>query len=179
MRLERKKTRARSRAMEDVILFQISGIRFVISAKAVDEIRNLDGLEPYQPASFAQAKMSKVKHTLVRANKDPEKVYFVVEAATHFHMTGAKPGRVLVMRDRESAVLVDGIERMAQISGVQALPRAFNGEEKSWYRGLAIVGEQVLPVVDPNTFLSKGEAAVLAAGAKVAAAAARRMRVTA
>lgn len=165
--------------MEDVILFQIGGVRFVISAKAVDEIRNLDGLEPYKPASFAQAKMSKVKHTLVRANKDPEKTYFVVEAASHFHMSGAKSGRLLVMRDRESAVLVDGIDRMAQISAVLPLPQAFSGEEKSWYRGLAFVGEQVLPVVDPDTFLSKGEAAVLAAGAKVAAAAARRMQVTA
>ena len=179
MRIERKKPRHRAKAMEDVIVFVIGGTRFLISARAVDEIRNLEGLEPYHPASFAQAKMSKVKHTLVRANKDPGKVYFVVEAASHFQMRHSKPGRVLVMRDRDSAVLVDGIERMAQISGVQDLPRAFKGDERKWYRGVATIGEQVLPVVDPNTFLTKGEAAVLSAGAKVAAAAARREQATA
>jgi hypothetical protein len=146
---------------QDMILFSVSGTRFAIRAEAVDEIRNLDGLAPYR-ASFA-ANLKGVTHTLVRSKKDPEKTYFVVSGASHFGLSGARLGRVMVLRGGAAAVTVDTIDRMTQVALVHALPRAFSGQEREWYGGLAICDGLVVPVVREETFLNKGELAALAA----------------
>lgn len=152
---------------EDVILFSVGGMTFAIHASAVDEIRNLDGMSPFR-ASFA-ARLNKVKHTLVRENKDPDQTYFVVDAAAHLGLEKGFPGRLMVMRAVRAAVLVDGIDRMTQIATVHALPHAFTGKEREWYRGLAVVNGRVVPVVKEESFLTRGEIAVLAAQRAVAA----------
>jgi hypothetical protein len=64
-----------------------------------------------------------------------------------------------------AGVLVDSIDRMAEIAAVKPLPRAFHGDERCWYRGLALIGERAVPVVDPAAFLSKPDLAMLRAGA--------------
>lgn len=161
MSLERSKRKTAARPSEDVILFTVGDSRFAIAANAVDEIRNLDGLRPYKPGYLS--KLGKVKYTLVRENKDRAVTYFVVDAGSHFGVHGAAASRVLVLRGTAAAVLVDNIERMAQIGSVAKLPRAFTGAEGGWYRGLATIEGRVIPVVEPSSFLTKGEVAVLQA----------------
>jgi chemotaxis signal transduction protein len=146
---------------EDVILFSVGGTTFAIRAGAVDEIRNLDGLSPFR-ASFA-ANLRKVTHTLIREKKDPDKTYFVVAGAAHFGFASSSIGRVMVLRTGAAAVTVDAIDRMTQIALIHALPKAFYGQEREWYRGLAVCDGRVIPVVREEAFLSKGELAMLAA----------------
>jgi hypothetical protein len=40
---------------------------------------------------------------------------------------------------------------------VYALPRAFIGDERRWYRGLAYVEDHVIPVIEPTGFLTREE----------------------
>ncbi len=168
----RAAAKSRSRAPhEDVILFAVGGMHFAIAANAVDEIRNLEGLSPFLSV-VSPAKFIKVKHTLVRQNKDRNTVYYVVDSSAHFHIAQSQSGRLLVLRDLAVAILVDSIERMAQIVSINALPLAFSGEERNWYRGLALMDQTVVPVLNPECFLSKGEIAVLHASHPVAKGAA-------
>jgi chemotaxis signal transduction protein len=55
------------------------------------------------------------------------------------------------------AVLVDRIERMAEIAAIHPLPHAFSGRERVWYRGLAYLDDQVIPVMNPKGFLTAEE----------------------
>lgn len=162
MRLTKAVNKKKVTQTEDVILFVVDGHRFAIAANAVDEIRNLEGLSPL-PAALRHPRLAKVKSTLVRSKKDPESVYFVVDAATHFGLESVRPDRVLVLRNSSAALQVEKIDRMTQISTVVALPAAFSGQERIWYRGLALLGEHVVPLVAPEVFLNKGEQAVLQA----------------
>ncbi|MCU1284370.1 MAG: hypothetical protein JWO13_720 [Acidobacteriales bacterium] len=164
MKLQRGKSRVKKPQVEDVIVFNVADTRFAIAANAVDEIRNMDDLNPHK--SGFDRKLAKVKFTLVRHNKDREKTYFVVDAATHFHAADSKPSRVLVMRNSSVALMVDGIDRMMQITAVITMPHAFSGEERTWYRGLAIMDDKIVPVINPDSFLNAGEIAVLEAKVK-------------
>ncbi len=183
MKLLRATRKSRTHQAEDMIVFAVNGTRFAIAANAVDEIRNMDGLHPYSPGA---GRNPKVRYTLVRedkareangangrgkaeANRGQDHLYFVVDASSHFHLPASRVSRVLLLRDCATAVLVDSIDRMMQIGSVTALPQAFSGEECAWYRGLAVVDEKVIPVMNPSSFLSKAEVAVLQAGAKAAA----------
>ena len=69
----------------------------------------------------------------------------------------------MVLRHAPAAVMVDAIERMQEIDSIQALPAAFRGEERNWYRGLTVVKGRVIPVVRPEAFLTKAEAVLLQA----------------
>ena len=165
MRLTKAATKKKATQVEDVILFKVCGHRFAIAANAVDEIRNLEGLSPLPPA-LKHPRLAKVKAVLVREKKDPEKAYFVVDAASHFGLSGGEAGRVLVLRGSSGALQVENIDRMTQISTVVALPLAFTGQERAWYRGFPLLSDQVVPLVSPESFLNKGEQAVLQAGWK-------------
>ena len=74
------------------------------------------------------------------------------------------PGRVLILRNTSTAVLVDSTDRMTDISVLHALPRAFTRDERIWYRGLAVVNGEVVPVVNPGAFLSKSEQEIVRHG---------------
>ncbi len=156
MRIVRAENRKRSHRGEAVILFSVGGTTFAIAAAAVDEIRDLSALEPLR-IGYLHGKFNKFRYTLQREGR----TCFVLDAATHFHMLPTRPGRLLVMRDIPAGVLVDGIDRMTEISSLHALPRAFTGEERNWYRGLAILKDDVVPVVNPESFLTKAESTVL------------------
>jgi chemotaxis signal transduction protein len=151
-----QRTAPRKGAREDVILFTVGEFRFAIAANAVSEIRSMDGLRHFSAGS-GYNRMPKVEFTLERNRA----TYFVVNAARHFHLGPSKPSRVLILRQGPAAVLVDSTDRMTEISVLHALPQAFSGEERNWYRGLAVVNGDVVPVVNQAAFLSKGEALAL------------------
>jgi len=145
-------------ARESVILFTVGGFKFAIAAAAVSEIRSMDGLQRFFGGTGHKA-LTKVVYTLERNGM----THFVVSAAQHFHLPPSKPTRLLILRHATAAVLVDSTDRMTEISVLHALPLAFTGEERTWYRGIAILNGEVVPVVNPSSFLSRGEAAVLRA----------------
>jgi hypothetical protein len=142
-----------------VILFTVAGYKFAIAAAAVKEIRGMEGLHPFTLGGISGL-VGKLKYTLERDGI----TYFVVEANTHFHLPPSTPGRILVLRNLSTAVLVDSTDRMTEISALHALPRAFKRDEREWYRGLAVVGGQVVPVVNPGAFLTKSEQEILNTG---------------
>jgi len=143
-------------AREDVIVFTVGGFHFAISASAVSEIRSLEGLQIFSPGPECQCP-EKVGFTMHRKGA----LYFVVDAARHFRLTASRPGRVMILRLAATAVLIDTADRMASISILHALPLAFNGEERRWYRGLAMFGDDVVPVVNHQGFLSGSELAMV------------------
>jgi chemotaxis signal transduction protein len=145
---------------ERVILFGLGAVTFAISATEVDEIRDLTGLFP--PGVNAPSR--KIKSRLLREGK----TYWVIEGSEHFRMASSPSSRVLVLRNTNTAVLVDRIDRMADIGAILPLPRTFQGEERAWYRGLAILDESTIqravPVVNADSFMRtalKGEAGAL------------------
>ncbi len=156
-----KEARAHPRpgSHEGVILFTVGGFKFAIAADSVKEIRGTSGLHEITLRGIV-AQMEKLRFTLERDGT----TYFVVDAKRYFFLKQSAPGRVLILRGSPTAVLVDSADRMMDISALHALPRAFTQEERAWYRGLAVVNGEVVPVVNPGSFLSKGEQEVLRAG---------------
>jgi hypothetical protein len=71
----------------------------------------------------------------------------------------------MILRLAATAVLVDSTDRMAAISVLHALPQAFSGEERKWYRGLAMFDDDVVPVVNHLSFLSGSDLSALRSAA--------------
>ena len=149
--MRQQRTLPRKGAREDVILFTVGGYRFAIAASSVSEIRSMAGLQRF--SNFESKMPGKVDYTLERDGV----VHFVVNAARHFHLPAGEPTRVMVLRHAPAAVLVDSTDRITEISMLHALPLAFNREERTWYRGLAVLNDEAVPVVNPSAFLSKNE----------------------
>ena len=160
-KLESRKPRV-SRS-EAVIVFAVGGTTFAIAAAAVEEIRGPQGLRPLV-CDAAHGSLAKVGHTLERAGK----TFFVVDAAFHFHAPRVQPSRLLMLRNSTVAVAVESIDRMAEIQRLSPLPAAFRGDERRWYRGLALIAGEVVPVVDPEMFLTRAEQMVVLASAAAA-----------
>ena len=133
-------------------MFSVAHQDFAIAAESVQEIRSADSLAS-TAIELDYVALPKVRHTVERAHH----TYYVVNAGTHFSLPVSRPTLVLVMRQLRVAVLVDHIQSMGEISGVYPLPRAFAGEERHWYRGLAYLDDHVIPVVRPNGFLTSEE----------------------
>jgi chemotaxis signal transduction protein len=138
------------RRTEQLILFTVGAQRFGIAASAVHEVRSIDSLAG-AAAELAQNEFPKVQHMIQRGKRN----YYVVHGGNHFRITATRPALVLVLRQSRVAILVDGIESMATISRLYGLPQAFVGDERQWYRGLALIEDRVVPVVDPLGFLSE------------------------
>ena len=139
-----------------MILFSVASQKLAIAAQEVEEIRNTDGLCSLHQG-MGPDKVGKVKQVLER----DDKFYFVVDANLHLRMLSSRPARLLLMRDADLALSVDAIDRMAEVTVLHPLPRAFRGEERNWYRGLVLIGEDVVPVLNPAVLLSKSELAAL------------------
>lgn len=154
--MRQQRTLPRRGAREDVILFSIGEFHFGIAAGSVSEIRSTAGLQPFSPPAGHKA-LARVDYTLERNDV----VHFVVNAARHFHLPETHGTRVLVLRNVAAAVLVDATDRMTEISLLHALPLAFTHEERNWYRGLAVLNGNAVPIVNPASFLSKAELAIL------------------
>lgn len=137
---------------ETVVLFTVASQMFAIAADAVQEIRSTDSLAG-SAHEVNQIEIGKVRHTVERGRR----TYFVVNAGMHFGLPVTRPMLVLILRKLRVAVLIDRIERMAEIAGLYPLPRAFSGDERRWYRGLAQVDDLVIPVIHPGGFLTDEE----------------------
>jgi chemotaxis signal transduction protein len=134
-----------------MVLFSVAGSMFAIPARSVEEIREIAGLREFP------SRLARVKHTVLRQGK----CYFVVDAARHFRMSSQQPGKLMLLRHAPVAVLVDAIDRMQEIQSIHELPAAFGGDERNWYRGLTLIKGKVVPVVHPESFLSKAEVTLL------------------
>ncbi len=148
---------------EPVILFGVGDYVFAIAAAAVEEIRNTEGLQEIGIAS--DLLVPKVKYKLKREGRS----YYVVDANLYFRMIPSHATRVLVLRNSKVALLVSHIDRMAEMGNVLALPHAFRGDERCWYRGLTVfdpAGEMptVVPVVKADAFLTESELRAVEAG---------------
>ena len=152
---EQQRARRAPRAVP-VIVFSVGLEYFAIEAAAIREIGSTDGLAGAASA-FAHPEVPKVRHTLQRGARS----YYVVSACAYFRMPTSRPSLILLLNDSRTAVLVDHVERMSEITGLIELPHAFSGEERSWYRGLAILNDRVVPVVNPASFLTRHEITAL------------------
>lgn len=137
---------------EPAVIFSVSNQTFAIAADAVQEIRGTDSLGE-AAMELEGTDVAKVRHSLERGKR----AWYVVNAAMHFGLRISRPTLLLILRQIRAAILVDRIERMAELSAVYALPRGFSGEERRWYRGLAYFEDHVIPVIQPSGFLSAEE----------------------
>ena len=141
---------------EQIILFRCSGQVFAISSASVQEVRSVDGLAG-SPQEITEPGIPKVRHMFRRG----ERYIYVVNAAVHFGLRPTPSSLIFLLRRSRTALLIDGIERMTSMTRLQALPAAFCHEERSWYRGLTVLDQNVVPVVNPTGFLTAEELFVL------------------
>lgn len=139
---------------EAVILFSVGTNVLAVAASAVEEIREPYGLKAFR----SNMGSSKVNYTLERNGKK----YFVVDSNFYLRLLPSKVSRVLVLRDIPVAITADSIDRMTEIPAVWAVPSIFQGEERRWYRGLAVINGNVVPVIEPKAILSADELVRLA-----------------
>jgi chemotaxis signal transduction protein len=141
---------------EQIILFRVSGQLFAISSASVQEVRSVDSLAG-AAAEIASSAMKKVKHIVRRGDKS----LYVVNGAMHFGLPLSPGTLVFILRRTRTALLIDGIDKMSAMTMLQALPQAFCHEERQWYRGLTALDQSVVPVVNPEGFLTAEELALL------------------
>ncbi|MDT8070648.1 MAG: chemotaxis protein CheW [Terriglobia bacterium] len=152
MKISRQSRKHAPRRGEAAILFAVGGFTFAAPATEVDEIRDLHGTESMESAT-EQSSVAKVVGTLERSGR----THYVVDGARHFRVSGSNPSRLMILRSQPIAVRVESIDRMAEIGKTLPLPKAFRGDERRWYRGLVLIGEQVVPVVHMASFLTPAE----------------------
>jgi chemotaxis signal transduction protein len=156
MRVAVPPVKPRAARTEQIILFRVSGQLFALSSASVQEVRGVDSLSG-AATEVNQPTLRKVRHVLRRNDK----ALYVVNAAAHFGLPGSSAGLVFVLRKTRTAILVDGIDKMATMIRLQALPLAYCHEERQWYRGLTALDQNVIPVVNPEGFLTADEFALL------------------
>ena len=115
-----------------VILFRVGPYRMGIDAGALKEIRH----DHVQAAPGCEAAVS--THALFGVPAGPE-------------------GRMLILRNGGVGVRVDRVERMIETRELRPLPQAFQGDERSWYSGLVLLGDSVCPVMNPETLARLAE----------------------
>jgi chemotaxis signal transduction protein len=141
---------------EQIILFRVSGQLFAVSSGSVQEVRSVDSLAG-SAAEITAPGLKKVRHIVRRGDKS----LFVVNAALHFGLPVTAGLLVFVLRRTRTALLIDGIEKMTTMTRLQALPQAYCNEERIWYRGVTALEQNVIPVVNPEGFLTSEELALL------------------
>jgi chemotaxis signal transduction protein len=129
---------------------------FAVSSGSVQEVRSVDSLAG-SAAEITAPGLNKVRHIVRRGDKS----LFVVNAALHFGLPVTAGLLVFVLRRTRTALLVDGIEKMTTMTRLQALPQAYCNEERTWYRGVTALEQNVIPVVNPEGFLTSEEIALL------------------
>jgi chemotaxis signal transduction protein len=137
---------------EQIILFRSSNQIFAISSASVQEVRAVDGLAG-SPQEIHVPELPKVRHMFRRGERN----LYVVNAALHFGLRLTPASLIFLIRKSRTALLVDGIEKMTSMTRLQALPNAFCHEERLWYRGLTVLDQNVVPVVNPAGFLTSDE----------------------
>ena len=137
---------------EQIILFRSSNQVFAISSASVQEVRSVDSLAGASMA-IDEATVPKVRHVLRRG----EQSVYMVNAALHFGLRPSAGALIFLLRKTRVGLLIDGIEKMTTMTRLQALSPAFCHEERLWYRGLTVLDQNVIPVVNPQGFLSENE----------------------
>jgi chemotaxis signal transduction protein len=145
--------RVRGRQAEAAILFAVGPHKFAIAASEVDEIRDMHGLTP---ASLPDGPYAGQKITYVLRRE--RQTYHVVDASCHFQMNKSQPSRVMVLRGGLAALTADSIDRMSDITAITLLPRAFHGKERQWFRGVALIDNLVVPVVNSHSVIADVQA---------------------
>ena len=149
-------TRVSPALAEQIILFRVSGQIFAVSSASVQEVRSVDSMKGITAETNAPG-VRKVRHVAKRGDQS----VFLVNGAAHFGLAPSPGALIFVLRKTRTALLIDGIEKMTSMTRLQALPQAFCHEERHWYRGLTAVDQSIVPVVDPQGFLSEEELALL------------------
>jgi len=137
---------------EQIILFRASSEIFAISSGSVQEVRSVDSVTG-SPVTISEPSLTKVRHALRRGDKN----IYIVNTATHFGLRASSPALIFLLRKSRVALLIDSIEKMTTMTRLQALPGAFCHQERVWYRGLTVLDQNVIPVVNPNGFLTADE----------------------
>ena len=137
---------------EQIILFRSSTQIFAISSGSVQEVRSVDSLAG-SAAELSDSSVKKVRHVLRRTDR----TLYVVNSLLHFGLRPSPAALIFLLRRSRAALLVDGIEKMTTMTRLQALPPAFCNEERLWYRGLTVLDQNVIPVVNPLGFLTNEE----------------------
>ncbi len=145
---------------EQIILFRSSNQVFAISSASVKEVRSVDSLAG-AAMEIDEPAVPKVHHMLRRGERN----VFVVNSAAHFGLRPSPAALIFLLRKTRVALLIDGIEKMTSMTRLQALSGAFCNEERVWYRGLTVLDQNVIPVVNPLGFLTEQELLVLDAAA--------------
>ncbi len=114
---------------EAVILFWVGPYRMAIGAGAVAKIRKDRGLAPAEIGCST-----------------------IVSSHALFGLPTGPGARLLVLRRGGVAVRVDRVERMIETGEARPLPAAFQGSERNWYLGLAVVDDMIVPLVNPESF---------------------------
>jgi chemotaxis signal transduction protein len=141
---------------EQIILFRISGQTFAISSSSVQEVRSVDNIAG-MARDLPESHLRKVRHSIRRGDR----TLYIVNAAVHFGLQPQPASLVFFLRRTRTALLIDGIDKMTTMTRLQALSLAFQGEERSWYRGLTALDQAVVPVINPEGFLSLEELTLL------------------
>lgn len=143
-----KSIRDKSHAIEPqgtpAILFSVGKFVLALAASAVAEIQ-----VPAQVES-PEKRCGTVTGTLMRDGRR----YWVVDSHLHFQTARSRGKRLLLFAEMPVALKVDSILRMTTLSKILPLPQAFHGDERKWYVGLAVLEEQVVPVVNPACLLA-------------------------
>ena len=108
-----------------VILFTAGGVRFAVEASQVQEV--LGGDE--------------------RTTRLKPKVTHPMDFALQVGLGAGILERLLVLKPGDCALGVMGVERMAAVPRLAALPGIFRGMERSWYRGLLLLENEVVPLI--------------------------------
>jgi chemotaxis signal transduction protein len=137
---------------EQIILFRCSSEIFAISSASVQEVRSVDSLAG-TPLEVNEPGVPKVRHMFRRGESN----LYVVNGAIHFGLRPSPASLIFLLRRARTALLIDGIEKMTTMTRLQALPTAFCHEERIWYRGLTVLEQNVIPVVNPASFLTDDE----------------------
>jgi chemotaxis signal transduction protein len=137
---------------EQIILFRVGGALFAISSASVQEVKSVDSLAG-AAAEIKNSGIKKVRHALER----DDQTLFVVNGTMHFSLPLTPGTLVFILYETRTALLIDRIEKMTSMTHLQALPSAFSGPERLWYRGLTALDQTVVPVVSPDGFLTADE----------------------
>jgi chemotaxis signal transduction protein len=165
------RTKPQTLKSEQIILFRVGGNLFAVSSASVQEVRSVDSLAG-AAAEIKDSGVRKVRHVLQR----DDKTLFVVNGTMHFGLPLTPGTLIFILRHTRTALLIDGIEKMSSMTRLQALPLAFQHEERHWYRGLTALDQTVVPVVNPEGFLTAAELAVLEHSLSLRSAASRETR---
>lgn len=147
---------------EQIVLFSIAGQTFAISANAVQEIRTTESIAA-GASEFSLPTIPKVRHCLRR---EADSVY-IVSGYAHFGLHASRPSQVILLRKHRVAILVDSIERMGTMNLLMHLPPGFCGPERLWYRGITLILNNLVPVLNPSGILTTAEMAQLDAEAEL------------